>query len=130
MPTLGPVTVTLESPDGPLVTAAGTLRHFTVVERVLRAAVTLLVGIAVAALLIPIPIIHLIGIPLAVLGGIGLAARQLLTTVRLAPLRLNCPKCGTENRVGGGFGYRSATAPITHRCDSCRRELTLRLRGG
>ena len=49
---------------------------------------------------------------------------------RVAPLRLNCPKCGTENRVGGGFGYRSATAPITHRCDSCRRELTLRLRGG
>lgn len=130
MPHLEPVTVTLTSPDGPVSTATGTLRHFTLVERVLRASVTLLVGIAVAALLIPIPIIHLIGIPLALLGGIGLAARQLLTTVRLAPLRLPCPKCAAENRVGGGFGYRSATAPIEHRCDSCRRGLTLRVLGG
>lgn len=127
---LEPVTVTLASPDGPLSTAAGTLRRFTLAERVVRASVTLLVGITVAVLLIPIPIIHLIGIPLAVFGGIGLAARQLLTTVRLAPLRLPCPKCGAENRVGGGLGYRSATASIDHGCDSCRRELTLRILGG
>ncbi|MBK7593940.1 MAG: hypothetical protein IPJ11_01525 [Gemmatimonadetes bacterium] len=127
MPTPQPVTVTLDAPDGPSSTAAGTLRHFTAGQRVLRAAATLLVGIAVAALLIPIPIIHLVGIPLALVLAVFFAGRQLLTSVRLAPLRLPCPKCGAENRVGGGLGYRSATAPIEHTCDSCRRQLTLRI---
>ncbi len=127
MPTPQPVTVTLDVADGPATTAAGTLRHFTAGQRLLRAAGTLLVGIVVAVLLVPIPIIHLVGIPLALVLAVFFAGRQLLASVRLAPLRLPCPKCGAENRVGGGLGYRSATTPIEHTCDSCRRELTLRV---
>lgn len=120
------VTVTLESSGGTVTSAAGVLHHFTPAERVLRAALLLLLGVAAAATLIPIPIIHLIGIPLALVVGLLTAGRQLAASARLMPMRLACPNCGAMNRVGGGLGYRNAVAPMDIHCDSCRRGLTLR----
>lgn len=120
------VVVTLSAPGVDPVRANGIFQQFTVAHRVRRAGVVMLVGIGVAASLIPIPIIHLLGIPLALILGVVASIRQLSMVGRLQPLRIACPKCGERNRVGGGLGYRS-TAPRERMCDSCRRALTLTL---
>jgi hypothetical protein len=122
------VTVVLESAGGSVTTAAGTLQRFTPAQRIFRAVIILCLGIGAAALLIPIPIIHLIGIPLVLLLSLVSAGRQLRVVARLNTIRISCPSCGAMNSVGGWHGYQSATDPIELNCDSCRRGLTLRLR--
>lgn len=119
--------VTLRAADGTSVSAEGWLREFTPVDRAKRAAVLMLLATGLAATLIPIPIIHLLGIPLLLIAGIVLAVRQLSLVARLRPLRIACPKCGGVNRVGGGLGYRSVAHPMDHSCDSCRRIFTMRI---
>lgn len=105
--------------------AVGELSRFTTGERAIRAGVVLLAAAMLAAALVPIPIIHLVGIPLVLGIGVVLAVRQFRSVARLAPLRMPCPKCGAENLLGGGLGYRSATGPISRNCESCRRPLVL-----
>ncbi|MES2123580.1 MAG: hypothetical protein V4503_02710 [Gemmatimonadota bacterium] len=122
-----PVTVTLESGGGAVSTAPGILQRFTPAQRAMRAGVFLLLGLAGAAMLIPIPIIHLVGIPLMLLVGIVAAVRQLRAAARLKPMRLACPACDVKNRIGGGFGYRQPDEPIEMNCDSCRRGLILKV---
>jgi hypothetical protein len=107
--------------------APGLLREFTVADRVMRAALVMAGAVVLAGALIPIPIIHLLGIPLVLITGIVLAARQLAAVARLRPLRIACPKCGAANRVGGGFGYRSVAGEFERACESCRRRLTMRI---
>ncbi|HEY4102102.1 MAG TPA: hypothetical protein VGM20_14620 [Gemmatimonadales bacterium] len=118
------VLVSLSAPGVEPARADGMFEEFTVAHRVRRAGVVMLCGIGVAAMLIPIPIVHLLGIPLALAIGAITAVRQLSMIGRLKPLRIPCPKCGEPNRVGGGLGYRSL-APRERICDSCRRGLTL-----
>lgn len=122
------VRVELRSGGGAVVVADGTLQRFTTITRVARAAAILLIGTVAAALLIPIPIIHLIGIPLILLLTLVLAGRQLTLAGRLKPLRIGCPNCGAVNRVGGGLGLADPEAPRELNCDSCRRGLTLSCR--
>jgi hypothetical protein len=86
----------------------------------------MLIAVLLASTLIPIPIVHLLGIPILLVTGVILAVRQVSMAGRLRPLRLACPKCGVPNRVGGGLGYRTAE-PRERMCDSCRRGLMLRI---
>ncbi|MES2305431.1 MAG: hypothetical protein V4558_07980 [Gemmatimonadota bacterium] len=123
------IVATLESAGGAITSAPATLQQFALGDRILRAGGYLLLGVAAAALLIPIPIIHLVGIPLALLIGCVTAARQLARTARLKPVRIACPNCGALNRVGGGLGLRTADLPVELNCDSCRRSLTLHCSG-
>ena len=120
------VTVTLESGGGAVTTAPGILQRFTPPQRMMRAAFFLLLGVGGAALLIPVPIIHLVGIPLMLVVGIFAAVKQMTAAARLKPMRLACPACEVKNRIGGGFGYRHPDEPIEMNCDSCRRGLILR----
>jgi hypothetical protein len=121
------VWVTLEATGVHVVTVAGILRDFTAVDRMKRAALVMGGAVVLAGALIPIPIIHLLGIPLVLLAGIVMAGRQLTLAARLQPLRIACPKCGAVNRVGGGLGYRSVASGLDRTCDSCRRSLTMRI---
>lgn len=120
------VTVELAAAGTDPAHAPGELTTFAVGRRVGRALVVLAVAVVLAASIIPIPIVHLVGIPLILAIGIGAAVRQLRSVARLAPLRVPCPKCGAQNLLGGGLGYRSATGPIRRNCESCRRPLVLR----
>ncbi|MGH7594542.1 MAG: hypothetical protein ACRELE_11935 [Gemmatimonadales bacterium] len=104
----------------------GVLNEFAMVDRVKRSAIVLGAAVLLAATLIPIPIIHLLGIPLFLIGGVVVSIRQLSLMGRLRPVRIACPKCGELNRVGGGLGL-SSLAPRERMCDSCRRELTRRI---
>ncbi|MEO8480221.1 MAG: hypothetical protein ABI542_11380 [Gemmatimonadota bacterium] len=120
------VNVTLTTSDAPPTSVPGSLKVFSPPRRMLRAGVVMLIFVGMAAMLIPIPIVHLVGIPLTLIIGIVVAARTLRTVARLAPTHLACPKCGARNNVGGGIGYRTETGPIDRACESCRRPLELR----
>jgi hypothetical protein len=119
-----PVTVSLSVAGAEPVRVPGTFQVFTLADRVRRSGMVMLVAVLLAATLIPIPIIHLLGIPLLLLTGVVLSIRQLSMIGRLKALKIACPKCGEPNRVGGGLG-RSSIAPQEHTCESCRRALTL-----
>ncbi|HET9064195.1 MAG TPA: hypothetical protein VFN22_00040 [Gemmatimonadales bacterium] len=120
------VTVTLATSDAPPTSVPGSLTVFSPSRRMLRAGVVMLIFVGVAASLIPIPIVHLVGIPLALIVGMLVAFRTLRTVARLAQTHLACPKCGARNNVGGGLGYRTETGPVDRACESCRRPLELR----
>ena len=109
------------------VAVRGTLRVFTPMQRVARAGAMMLVAVVLAGSLLPIPIIHLIGPPLILLTGVVLAVRQLGTGVRLAPMHVNCPKCGYSNRIGGGLGWHNVDHVMERHCESCRRVLVMRI---
>jgi hypothetical protein len=120
-----PVQVTLRAGPGEEATVEGVLQHLSPMARAARAAVILGASVMIAALLIPIPIIHLVGIPLALLIGMAVAIRQGQCVVRLERVAIPCPRCGERNHVGGGLGFRTASGPIETQCSSCRRVLEL-----
>lgn len=117
------VTITLRAGPDEQTTGRGTLDVLSIGARLVRAGAVLLGAALVSALLIPIPIIHLVGIPLALLIGLGVAVRQFQGVARLERLTLACPKCEAPNQLGGGLGYRTATGPVQVQCESCRRVL-------
>lgn len=127
VPERGPtaVAVTLRAGPDEESSVPGVLHLLSPLQRAGRAAVTLGGFLVVAALLIPIPIIHLIGIPLAMLLGLVMAVRQGRCVARLDRVAVACPRCGERNHLGGGLGYRTATGPIPIQCSSCRRVLAL-----
>jgi hypothetical protein len=121
--------VTLSAASGEATHATGSLRILTPGQRGLRAALTLLAAVVLAALIIPVPIVHLVGIPIILIAGIVVAIRQYRGVARLRPMRIACPKCGASNAIGGGVGYATSTGPIRRPCEHCRRELELRFTG-
>lgn len=124
------VRVRLEASPAEVTTADGVLTRFTIGQRLRRAAVLFLICLVLAAMIIAIPIVHLVGVPLLFFTGVGLGVKQFSALERLKPLRMNCPKCGGANRVGGGMGRRSLEEPIERACEDCRRALVLRIEAG
>lgn len=122
-----PVMVALVSADGGEVRGEGELIEIPFGTRVVRAVGIFLVAVIGAVALIPIPIIHLMGPPLLLIGGGIAAGRQLRAVARLTPIRLACPKCQAVNRIGGGFGMIHPDRPLEVSCDSCRRGLVVTL---
>lgn len=118
-------TLTLVADGAEPTHADTTVTMFSSAQRLRRAIVALLIGAAAAAALIPIPIVHLLGIPLAVLASIVIAVKQLRVAARVGRVPVACPKCAAPQAIGGGFGFTSIDGPIPLTCDSCRRMLTL-----
>lgn len=121
------VTVVLASSDGGESRSEGELIEIPYGTRVLRAVGIFLVAMVASVALIPIPIIHLLGPPLLLIGGGIAAGRQLRAVARLTPIRLACPKCQAVNRIGGGFGMIHPDRPLEISCDTCRRGLEVRI---
>lgn len=120
-----PITLTLRAANGEQTDEIGKGRHLSLRARAARSAVIVLVAVVSAAMLIPIPIIHLLGIPMVLLAGVVLAVRQLRSVTRMERVTIACPRCGEPNRFGGGMGYRSEGGPESTQCESCRRPLEL-----
>ena len=120
------VVVSLEAPGGDVTQRDGLFAEFTMAQRVRRGVIVFLAATGLAILFLPIPIIHLLAIPMILLAGIVMAFRQLSVVGRLAPVRIACPKCGVPNRIGGGLGVRSI-GPTPRVCESCRRVLVRRI---
>lgn len=91
-------------------------------DRVKRAGVALAGGVGLALVALPIPIVHLLLVPGALVGGIALAARRLGQGETFRGARGRCPYCGTQQRFTLLGRFR---LPKTVYCGSCQRELYL-----
>lgn len=120
-----PVQVTLTATGADPSSGPGRLTVFSPGRRMVRAAVVLFLFVGLAAMLIPIPVIHLVGIPLMLVIGLVTAVRTVGREARLDRMHLGCPKCGARNDLGGGLGLPNATGPFARSCSSCRRGLTM-----
>lgn len=99
------------------------IRHLGPVARLKRAALGPLVGLAVAVAVLPIPIIHLVLPPVALLAGVGVGIRRGLVRTLFGQARGVCPCCGQEQGLGlAGTPFR---LPRELKCTACRQLLTL-----
>jgi hypothetical protein len=91
-------------------------------DRVKRAAVIMGIGLAVAIIAIPIPLVHLVLVPAAVVLGIAFAMVRLSQREVFRHVQGPCPFCGTDQSftVMGRFRL-----PKKLFCASCRQELML-----
>ena len=119
------VEIVVEASDSEPVRAAGEMRVLGPGARVVRAAAILLLAVGLSAALIPVPVVHLVGIPLMLIAGVAAAVRQLRSVALLDPVRFPCPRCGARNSIGGGLGLATSTGPIQRDCESCRRQLQI-----
>ena len=93
-------------------------------DRLKRAGLAFGAGLAVAVIAVPIPIVHLILVPGALLLGTVLGARRLGQGQTFRGGTGCCPYCGTQQRFTllGRFHL-----PKTIYCSACQRELYLDL---
>jgi hypothetical protein len=91
-------------------------------DRVKRAAVVFLAFILIAVGAIPIPLVHLVMVPLALLLAFGFGANRLRQREIFRHVEGRCPFCGTEQTftVMGRFHL-----PKRLHCGNCQRELEL-----
>ena len=92
-------------------------------ERLRRGAMGPAVGLGIAVLVLPIPIVHLAVPPFALLGGIIVGVRRALQREVFDKARGACPFCGADQTLGlNGAVFR---LPRDLKCRSCLRLLTL-----
>jgi hypothetical protein len=91
-------------------------------DRLKRAGLALAAGVGGAVVAIPIPIVHLVLVPGALLTGIGLALQRLAQGETFRGARGQCPYCATDQRFTLAGRVR---LPKTVYCGSCQRELYL-----
>lgn len=91
-------------------------------DRLKRAGVIFGIAMAVAIVALPIPLVHLVLVPGALLGGLILAGNRLRQSEIFRQVSGPCPFCGTEQtfQIMGRFRL-----PKTVYCNHCRRELVL-----
>lgn len=107
-------------------TAQVTIGTLTAGERLKRAAMGPVIGVVVTLIVLPIPIVHLIIPPIALIGGLiygGLRTTQgEIITAAHGP----CPFCGTDQTFGlTGSPYRM---PVDLTCHACRKPFTIDVR--
>jgi hypothetical protein len=86
--------------------------------------VALAAGVGGAAVALPIPIVHLVLVPGALLAGIALAFRRLGQGEIFRGAQGQCPFCGADQRFTLMGPFR---LPKRVYCSSCQRELYLDL---
>jgi hypothetical protein len=95
----------------------------TPVERLKRAGIALAGGAVLALIAVPIPLVHFVLVPGALLIGIVLAALRLRQREIIRSAKGSCPYCGTPQRLG--LAGRVFRLPREVFCDHCRRPLDL-----
>jgi hypothetical protein len=99
------------------------VQTLTLRERLTRAFLMLGGGIAVAAIALPIPLVHLVLIPGALLLGLVFAILRIRQRTVIRSAEGTCPYCGTPQRLG--VAGRVFRLPRKVFCRSCRRGLVL-----
>jgi hypothetical protein len=92
-------------------------------DRVGRAALMLGGGVAVALVALPIPLVHLVLVPGALLVGVTLAALRVRQREIFRSAEGACPFCGTRQRLG--LAGRVFRLPRQVHCRNCQRPLDL-----
>ena len=80
-------------------------------------------GMALALIALPIPLVHLVLVPGALLLGLGLGAIRAGQREIFSLAEGTCPFCGTAQRLG--LAGRVFRLPRKVHCSNCQRELDL-----
>jgi hypothetical protein len=92
-------------------------------HRMRRAALAFAAGAALALIAIPIPLVHFVLVPGALLLGVVFAGLRLNQREIIRSAEGSCPYCGTHQRLG--LAGRVFRLPREVFCDRCRRPLDL-----
>jgi hypothetical protein len=97
--------------------------HLTARQRVTRAGAVVGAGLVAALIALPIPLVHFIFVPGALLVGLTLGAFRLRQREIFESAEAPCPCCGAAQRLGvAGRVYR---LPRAVHCRDCGRSLEL-----
>jgi hypothetical protein len=80
-------------------------------------------GIAAAAVALPIPLVHFVLVPVSLLAGMVLAGLRLTQREIVQSAEGDCPFCGARQRLG--LGGSTLRLPRRIHCTACGRELDL-----
>ncbi|HTG50104.1 MAG TPA: hypothetical protein VL915_06380 [Gemmatimonadales bacterium] len=117
------VNATLRGFGTPPTAAMLVIERLTPGRRLGRAAAVFGLGLAAAAIALPIPIVHFVLVPGSFLAGLILAGVRLSQREIVLSAEGACPFCGTRQRLGlAGRKYR---LPRRVHCSSCGQELDL-----
>jgi hypothetical protein len=94
-------------------------------KRILRGAAMFAGGLALALVALPIPLVHFVLVPGALLLGAGLGAIRMAQREIFSVAEGTCPFCGTRQRLG--LAGRVFRLPRRVHCRNCHRELDLGL---
>jgi hypothetical protein len=99
------------------------VENLTTGQRVRRAGIALAAGGALAVIALPIPLVHFVLVPGALLLGLIFAAMRLNHRQVIRSAEGVCPYCGTHQRLG--LAGRVFRLPREVFCEKCRRPLDL-----
>ncbi len=91
--------------------------------RLARGATVVAAGLAVALIALPIPLVHLVLVPAALLLSVPLGVLRMLQREIFRSAEGTCPFCGTPQRFG--LAGRVFRLPREVFCCNCRRALDL-----
>jgi hypothetical protein len=117
------LTVPLKGFGRPPTDAEVVVQTLTLKARLARSATVLAAGLVVAAIALPIPLVHFVLVPGAVLLGITFGAIRLRHREIFSSAEGACPFCGTRQRLG--LAGRVFRLPREVFCRNCQRALDL-----
>lgn len=120
---MGMEQVRLHTRDDRVVDGTAEVIRRSTAERAGRAGGIALAGVALGAVSIAIPVVHLISTWLIPLIGFVLAYFVYRTAVVVPEVRCTCPDCGAETVMAGG----AWEDPMWVRCTSCTLPLSVEL---
>jgi hypothetical protein len=122
MPTLS-VNATLRGFGTAPTPATLVVERLTPGRRLGRAAAVFGLGLAAAAIALPIPLVHFVLVPGSLLAGLVVAALRVTQREIVRSAEGTCPFCGTRQRLG--LAGRRHHLPRRIHCSSCGQELDL-----
>jgi hypothetical protein len=117
------LTVPLKGFGCPPTDAEIVVQTLTLKARLTRSATVLAAGLVVAAIALPIPLVHFVLVPGAILLGIAFGAIRLRHREIFSSAEGACPFCGTRQRLG--LAGRAFRLPREVFCRNCQRALDL-----
>ena len=101
------------------------MARLTLRERAARSARVVGAGLVAALIALPIPLVHLVFVPGAVLTGLTLGVIRMRQREIFESAEGPCPYCGTAQRLG--LAGRTFRLPRVAHCHNCGRQLDLGL---
>ena len=109
---------------GPATTGNATVGSSSFGPRALKALRTVGLGLIVAVVLLPVPVIHLAGIGIFV-ACLGIAAWQLRPGLRVRKVEGPCPHCGHPQQYWLGLNVGPMKFPRETSCEKCAKTLAI-----
>jgi ribosomal protein S27AE len=75
-------------------------------------------GLVVGVLLLPIPLLHLVGL-MVFLASTVFAVKRLRVRAVVERVRGGCPSCGAQTSFFVGAGHMAARWPLSSQCGAC-----------